>query len=375
MEQQFRRMQRATVARSALDVMALIFLGCGVAFWGVAFWQLLAPAALLSLLSIQSAVLALVYSLAAPLLLSMLVPTTPAGQLLKKTQWRTIGFSVVVAGAIFLSYQAEYMIELWLYAQTAVREAGFARPMAISLTIAFVVIPALAWVQLTPERWLAQIQQAHAVKKLEMQRRGELAIIRAALIKAEQRALVGYVNLLPLEKEEHFATIRGLIMGINDQQHAVARAMGISADLERTMMGDSDIASALDSVKLALEQSDMRFVDAPVTSQEETRALVRAPERAPSPSGRAEGAPAPYTKSHNDACGVDRRGLSQTIPHHEEYTIAYERYHTDTAWSVKMLAEVLGIEPETAAKRRRAWEGVGLVNGEGLSNGRYRFVA
>lgn len=32
MEAQFRRMQRATVARSALDVIALIFLGCGFAF-------------------------------------------------------------------------------------------------------------------------------------------------------------------------------------------------------------------------------------------------------------------------------------------------------------------------------------------------------
>src|SRR5689334_16206992 len=179
MEAQFRRMQRATVARSALDVITLIFLGCGFAFWGVAFWQLLAPPMLLSLLSIQAAVLALVYSLAAPLLLSMLVPTTPAGQLLQKTQWRTVGFPVIVGCALFLAYQAEYMLELWLYAQTAVREAGFARPMAISLMIAFVVIPALAWVQLTPERWLAQIQQAHQVKKLEMQQRGDLAIMRA----------------------------------------------------------------------------------------------------------------------------------------------------------------------------------------------------
>jgi hypothetical protein len=178
----------------------------------VAFWQLLTPPALLSLLSIQAAVLALVYSLAAPLLLSMLVPTTPAGQLLQKTQWRTIGFPVIVGCALFLAYQAEYMLELWLTAQTAVREAGFARPMAISLMIAFVVIPALAWVQLTPERWLAQIQQAHQVKKLEMQQRGELAIIKASILSAERKALIGWANLLPLEREEVFNTIRGLLM-------------------------------------------------------------------------------------------------------------------------------------------------------------------
>src|SRR3954453_19347849 len=90
MEAQFRRMQRATVARSALDVIALIFLGCGFAFWGVAFWQLLTPPQLASLLTIQAALLGLAFSLAAPLLLSMLVPTTPAGQLLQRTQWATI---------------------------------------------------------------------------------------------------------------------------------------------------------------------------------------------------------------------------------------------------------------------------------------------
>jgi hypothetical protein len=183
MERRMRQLQRATVARSALDVIALIFLGCGFAFWGVAFWQLLSPPALLSLLTIQTVVLALVYSLAAPLLLSMLVPTTPAGQLLQKTQWRTVGFPVIIGCALFLAYQAEYMIELWLSAQPGVVEGHFPRPLAISLTIAFVVIPALAWVQLTPERWLQQINQAHQVKKLEMQQRGELATL------GERRAL------------------------------------------------------------------------------------------------------------------------------------------------------------------------------------------
>jgi hypothetical protein len=141
MEAPFRRIQRATVARSALDVIALIFLGCGFAFWGVAFWQLLAPPALLSLLSIKSVVLALVYSLAAPLLWSALVPSTPAGQLLQKTQWRTFGFAAIVAAAFYLTYEAEWMIELWLGSQPGVAESGFARSLAISLSIAFILIP------------------------------------------------------------------------------------------------------------------------------------------------------------------------------------------------------------------------------------------
>ena len=253
MEQHYRQLQRATVARSALDVIALIFLGCGFAFWSVAFWQLLGPPAPLSLLTIQVIVLALVYSLATPLLWSALVPSTPAGQLLQKTQWRTFGFGAIVASAIYLSYQAETMIELWLWAQPGIAEAGFARSLAISLSIGFILIPALAWTQLTPERWLQQIQQAHQVKKLEMQQRGELTILKASILRSERLALKGWANLLPLEKEEVFHTVRGLIQSTSDIQRDIVRTMGLSSDLERDIMHDDAIADQLDYVKNALD--------------------------------------------------------------------------------------------------------------------------
>lgn len=75
------------------------------------------------------------------------------------------------------------------------------------------VIPALAWVQVTPERWLAEIQQAHLVKKAELEQRGELAIIKARLLWAEQKAAVGYARLLPAEQKEVRDTLKGLLMG------------------------------------------------------------------------------------------------------------------------------------------------------------------
>src|SRR6266508_6082042 len=269
MEQHYRRMQRATVARSALDVIALVFLFSGFAFWSVAFWQLLSPPALLSLLSIQAVVLALAFSLAAPLLLSMLVPTTPAGQLLQKTQWATVGFYVILGAAIYLVYQAEQLIELWLYAQPAVAEAGFERRLAIVLVISFVIVPALAWVQLTPERFLAQIQQAHQVRKLEMMQRGEIAIVRGRLIWAEQKAAVGFANLLPAEQREVIDTLHGLFRGIPDQQRAIARTMEIGADLERTMMGDADLAEHFDYVAEALTSQTVE-----PAARESTAAIV-----------------------------------------------------------------------------------------------------
>jgi hypothetical protein len=285
-------------------------------------------------------------------LLSMLVPTTPAGQMLQKTQWATVGFYVILAAAIYLVYQAEQLIELWLYAQPAVAEAGFERRLAIVLVISFVIVPALAWVQLTPERWLQQIQQAHQVKKLEMQQAGEIAIIRNNLIWLEEKALIGYVNLLPDEQRAVLAGTEGLIKGINDQQRAIARMFGIHADIERDFMGDADIEQAMRAAEQATSRHAITQIDAP------------------SPSERA---PATYTEPHTSARGADHPRSSQMIPHEREYTIAYQHFGAE-AWTVKDLAGVLAIEPETAGKRKRAWEDAQLVNGRVQSNGRYRFV-
>jgi hypothetical protein len=351
MEAQFRRVQRATVARSALDVIAIVFLGCAFAFWGVAFWQLLTPPALLSLLSIQAVVLSLVYSLATPLLWSMLVPTTPAGQLLQKTQLRTVGFAFIVASAAYLRYQAEWMIETWLSYQPGVAEGGMQRSLALSLSIAFILIPALAWVQLSPERWLAQIQQAHMVKKLEAQMNGDLAILRATLLKAEQRALVGYANLLPQEKEEVFHTLRGLILGINDQQRAISRTLGISAELERDMMGDADIATALDSVKSALDASEIRLLDAS-TARESTTAIVNSPIGESASAQPAHVDSRPPSSISRDQPDDARR---QATPGDAAYLRAAHDAFGRRPWTLKQLAAELKIGDTSAGELRDHW--------------------
>lgn len=344
----YRQAQRATVARSVLDVIAIVFLGCAFCFWGVAFWQLLAPPALLSLLSIQAVVLALVYALATPLLWSMLVPTTPAGQLLQKTQLRTVGFVFVVAAALYLSVQAEGMIEQWLKAQPGIAEAGWQQRLAISLSIAFILIPALAWVQLTPERWMQQIQQAHQVKKLEMMMRGEQAIIRATLLKGEQRALVGFVNLLPIEQEEHIETIRGLMLGINDQTRAIARLMDVSSGLERDMGGDEQIAAALDSVKSALLRSEIKIIPAsPVLPPPQMRESHQDAAPVERETGREEAGREP----------PQRPAAPRSAPQ-REYAAEWERTW-DTfrrgAWTVRQLAEALDMKERTARDRLNVW--------------------
>lgn len=331
MEAQFRRMQRATVARSALDVIALVFLACGFAFWGVAFWQLLGPPALLSLLSIQAVVLALVYALAAPLLWSALVPSTPAGQLLQKTQWRTFGFAAIVGAAFYLTYQAERMIELWLWSQPGIQEAGFERSLAISLSIGFILIPALAWTQLTPERWLAAIQQAHAVKKLELQQRGELAIIKAKLLRAERLALKGWANLLPLEQAEAFNTMRGLLMASSDTQRDIVRTLDMSSELERDIIGDVEIA---DRLAYVAQQIDVLPDIAP--------ARVEAPHVDSRPAS-SESRDAPESVR------------PRTSTHDAAYLRAAREHFNERPWTLKQLATTLEVGSTSAGLLRDAW--------------------
>ncbi len=358
-------LRRATVARSALDIIALVFLFAGFAFWAVAFWQLLAPPQLLSLLSIQAAVLAVAFSLAAPLLLSMLVPTTPAGQLLQKTQWATVGFYVILAAAFYLTYQAEQLIEVWLYAQPGIAEVRYERRLAIVLVIAFVVVPALAWVQLTPERWVQSVQQAHAVKKLEMQHRGELAILKASILRSERLALKGWANLLPLEKEEVFHTVRGLLQSTSDIQRDIVRTMALGADLERDIIGDQEIADQLDYVKDAL---DVLPDIAPAYPQNETQSVSAALASAHQDATPAISAPLRAVASLPQSAAVS--GSSPQFA--AEYAAA--RAKLSGVWSTADLADVIGKSPRSALDRTTAWIAAGLVQRGDDGKGTYYFT-
>src|SRR5258705_1987120 len=240
MDDLYRTARRASTGRNALSMLAGVFLLASLAFWGVLHWQVFVGPAVQIPQIIVAVVMTLIYAFALPLLLSMLAPTTPGGMLLQKNQWRTIGFPVIIACAGFLGWHARNLMMSWFAAQPTVATAQLETAYTIAGLIGFVAIPALAWVQATPERWLAEIQQAHQVKKLELEQSGELAIIKARLLWAEQKALVGYARLLPAEQKEVVDTMRGLLMGISDPQHSIARTLGISGDLERSIMGDAE---------------------------------------------------------------------------------------------------------------------------------------
>ncbi len=143
-------------------------LAASLLFWGVLYFTLIAPP--LPQIAPQTFValaMTVMSALIIPLRWSMLVPTTPAGQLLQKTQWGTIGFWVILGAALYMTWYARNWIGVWWYSQQAVRENGLDNMVTIFCLIGFILIPSLAWTVVTPERWLIQIHQAREVRKIE----------------------------------------------------------------------------------------------------------------------------------------------------------------------------------------------------------------
>src|SRR5262245_33028183 len=242
------QIRRASVGHSALTILAWLFLGASLTFWAVLHWStLVLPGAGLPQ-AIVAVVMTLIYAFALPLLLSMLVPTTPAGMLLQKTQWRTLGFPVIIGAALFLGWHAKTLMLIWFTAQPAIHDADQEVSYTIACLIGFVVIPALAWVQATPEQWLAQIQQAHLVKKLQIEQASELAILRGRLEWVKTKTAHSYYQLLPREQQEVRDTLRGLFMSIADDQRAIVQTLSAKADVQRDLrsLGDEEIAQTFD---------------------------------------------------------------------------------------------------------------------------------
>src|SRR5215212_7146967 len=124
--------RRKTTATSVLDKIAIFCIGASLMFWSVLYFSLIAPP--LPQIAAQTFValaLTIMSALIIPLFWSILVPTTPAGQLLQKTQWATVGFWVILGAALYLTYYAYQWISLWWFNQTIIRENNLGGPVTL----------------------------------------------------------------------------------------------------------------------------------------------------------------------------------------------------------------------------------------------------
>ncbi len=230
-------------SKSLLALLALIAMGgSAVYWWGVQ-----------STLIPDNRVVALAFTailvLAPPSLVSFLIPWSPGGMLLQKVNAKTWGYVVVVGCSIYLLYYSFQIQWSWWAAQRIVAESGLIYQQVFIGMIGFIIIPALLWTPVSSDELVEQVRQAHLVKRYELQTQADIAILRATLLRAQEKALIGFANLTVDEREELAAVMRSLVGGIDRTLREVGQTVktvsGVAMPFDGMLDDNEDIRDVL----------------------------------------------------------------------------------------------------------------------------------
>ena len=180
--------------------------------------------------------------------------------LLQKINARTWGYLVVVACSLFLLYYSFQIQWSWWDAQAVVHNSGLVYQQVLIGIIGFIIIPALLWTPVTSEELVEQVRQAHLVKRYELQTQADIAILRSTLLRAQEKALLGFANLTLDEREELAGVMRGLVSGIDRTLQEVGQSVktvsGATIPFE-ALEDNDDIRDVLDYISDSLVQSSL----------------------------------------------------------------------------------------------------------------------
>ena len=364
--------QNATTASGILEMAALISLATSVCWWTLLFAALIEPAYWTDYA--LTVLMAASYSIVLPMLISLLAPSTPAGQLLAETKWRTIGHALAVASVLFLSYHAFSAIWAWWQTRPAAVAAGQDLFLAIGTLIVFLVVPALSWAQVAPDRWVAEVVQAQQVRRL---RAAQAANVMAAQVQyARAMALLkrGLANATAAERAELAGTLVAM-------QRAENEAISQVADQLRIITGIDSGVTLLDDDRL-LDQYDhltgqLTGMIAPVA---EADYVTLSPRATAAPT--ADTAPhatndAPPVTTHSNA--LQRAATTNdghaTVAHGDtpRRTVAHggetysdhqraARAAVGATWTVKQISTTLAVSESQAREMVTAWYDAGQVD-------------
>lgn len=207
-QQRGRKGGPAFTSKDLLTLIALVGMAASAVYW----WGV--QSQLTTNLMVAAAFTAIL-TLAPPSLTSFLIPWSPGGMLLQKINARTTGYAVVIAAALYLIYYSFEIQYSWWASQETTAATGLVTQQVVIGIIGFIIIPALLWTPVTSEELVEQVRQAHLVRRYELQTQADIAILRATLLRAQEKALIGFVNLTVQEKEELAGVMRGLVTGID----------------------------------------------------------------------------------------------------------------------------------------------------------------
>jgi hypothetical protein len=244
-------------AKAMLGILALVaMVGSAIYWWGVQ--SQLTDNRLVALGFTALLVLA------SPSLVSFLIPWSPAGMLLQKVNARTWGHVVVIGCSCFLFYYSYQLQYSWWAAQPVVAESNLIVNQVLVGIIGFIIIPALLWTPVTSEELVEQVKQAHLVKRYELQTQADIAILRATLLRAQEKALIGFANLTIDEREELAGVMRSLVSGIDrtlkEVGESVSRVSGAMMPFE-ALADNGDVQEILDYIGESLTRTSLSAGD------------------------------------------------------------------------------------------------------------------
>jgi hypothetical protein len=239
-------------SKTLLAVLAVVAMGGSAAYWWGVQSQLT-----------DNRIVAIAFTailvLAPPSLVSFLIPWSPAGMLLQKINARTWGYPVIIGAALYLIYYSFQIQWSWWAAQPVVADSGLVYQQALIGIIGFIIIPALLWTPVSSDELVEQVRQAHLVKRYELQTQADIAILRASLLRAQEKALIGFANLTLQERQELAAVMRSLVLGIDntlrEMGQTVRTVSGVAMPFDGLLEDNADVRDVLDYISESLESS------------------------------------------------------------------------------------------------------------------------
>jgi hypothetical protein len=367
--------RRKGTATSILDIGAQAGLLVGCVFWNNTFWVLIAPTGWVEI--ILSVALAAGYALILPMLLSLLAPSTAAGMALAETKYRTWGHAIAVGAAIFMSYHAFTVVWAWWRSRPAVVASEQDLFMAIGTLIIFIVVPALSWVQIAPDRWVAEVVQAQQVKRLKAAQQANLMAAQIQYARAMGQLKRGLANATAAERQELAGTLIAMQRAENEGVERVADQMRILTGIDTgvRLIDDPQVERQYHQLTAAMERlySPINDADYVEPASAETPMPVRQRPRTDIEPWNSAELPPPRSYAETDAHGsvhaeasTVRHGPPRTADDHPTAvklrTYSAARRALSGAWSRADLEEALSIQKSKASDLIRMWRQDGLID-------------
>ncbi len=102
---------------------------------------------------------------------------------------------------------------------------------------------------------------SHLVKRYELQTQADIAILRATLLRAQEKALLGFANLTLDEREELAGVMRGLVSGIDRTLQEIGASVKTVSGATipfHALEDNDDIRDVLDYISDSLANPSLR---------------------------------------------------------------------------------------------------------------------